>query len=303
MSGVSVRTISLMILGCAHALAASTTSPATSNFDGMILRVSGACSVTSNKVVSPAHPGDLLRTGDQLTCQQGNMFFHIGCTDQLIHYESAPVAVAWAKGKVPCNEKLIRSAYESYGTVAAGKKGGGNFFISPAHEHAVSPGVFALRWNPQSGKSLQFEIRESKAENALWKSDAVDGGSGMLESPQLREALAAAQSPDSAKSLELRALGAAGKQVTHFQLISAADEKDLKKELAAIEFIGGNPFFREVARAATLKRHGLAAEAAQSFDAALAMSPQSPLLRERAIEMNELIGNKPRVRELTAATH
>ena len=206
MSGASVRAISMVILGCAGALAASARSPATSNFDGMILRVSGTCSMTSNKVISPAHPGDLLRTGDQLTCQQGNMFFHIGCTDQLIHYESAPVTVAWEKGKVPCNEKLIRSAYESYGTAATGKKSGSNFFISPAHEHAVSPSVLALRWHPQSGKSLQFEIREPKTETALWKSDAIDGGSGVLESPQLREALAAAQAPDSAKPLELRAL-------------------------------------------------------------------------------------------------
>lgn len=300
MNAFALRSIVLFLV-CSSAFGASE-PPATSTLDGMILRVSGNCSVTSDKVASPAHSGDLLRTGDQLACETGNLFFHMGCTDQLLSSKSAPVTVTWAKGNVPCNEKAMRTVYESYATAAVGQKGGG-FFISPASEVPVASSLLVLRWHPEKGKRLRFEIREPTAKSTLWKSDAVDGDSGALESESLREALTAARAPDSSKSLELRAVGAGAARVAHFQLISSQEEQQLKTDLAVVGAFGGNEFFRLIARAATLKRHGLIADAAQAFDAALVIAPQSPTLRERALEMNELIGNHQRVSELTAAAH
>jgi len=251
--------------------------------------------------------GRALYARDQIQCADGSeISLQIGCSPApiLVHGHHDPITLS-AKSKGLC-DKRVADVLTRLGASAGRERSVGNLLYSPLDQYPVTPGTLVLRWQRLPGRTLHFELRQRRINNAgersddiLWRSGDVDGWLGTLTSPELREALSrvAFAADDTPLMLWMFGTGSSD-QVARFRLLSNDAERKLTAELNSLEQLPHDPFLQHVARADVYKRSLLFPEAAQEYEAALIIAPDNSLLRERAREMYQAMGDSTRAKEL-----
>ncbi len=276
----------------------------------IVSNVKGTCTITRvSQTVEQASNGQLLQPNDQIQCAQGgSLTLRIGCQEaRELRAAAQPVMIA-ATAANSCDRKLAE-VLRAYGSPAGRQRSPGNLLYSPADLHAVSPSRLLLRWEPEPGRTLQFELRQwrggpdgERQEAVLWKSGNVDGALGSLERGDLRRILAGLQDQPQDEPLMMWMLGSgAVDQSSRFRLLSSTEEHALSAEIDSLQELPDDQFLRHIARAEVFKRYALYPEAAQEYEEALLVAPDNHPLRERTVEAQALTGNTRRAQQLQEA--
>jgi hypothetical protein len=274
---------------------------------GYILDSAGACTVkTAQGSPEAAVKGRELHARDQIQCaDDGKVTLQIGCDAPIeLHGHHDPLMIS-AKSTSSCDRRLA-DLLMRFGQPGGRERSTGALLYSPADQYAAAPATLVLRWQPLSGRTLRFELRQrrkradgQRTDAVLWNSGDVDGALGSLESGDLRKVLAGLPPADDDEPLMMWMLGAGSvDQVTRFHLLSAADEHGLAAEIDSLKELPHDAFLQHVARADVFKHYDLYPEAAEEYEAALELAPDNIPLHARAREVYELTGNVRRAREL-----
>jgi hypothetical protein len=196
----------------------------------------------------------------------------------------------------------VQKALNAYGSIGGRDRAGFAIPIlySPANESSVVPGRFVLRW-AQLAQScvVSFVIQESGGRE-LWRQEGIDGASGLLTPDTARQALAGYREKKPSAVLQLKLTDTCGDedQVT-FTLVSAASEKSLDAELMA--WAGStDDLITHLSRASVFVDYEMFPEAADEYEAALRLAPDSHDLLKRTIDAERRIGNRARAKALEA---
>ena len=191
----------------------------------------------------------------------------------------------------------VAQALRAYGS-PGGARGIGSSVFSPAEGSAVRASRMVIRWNaPKKRGSIQFAV-ETEGGQELWGQSNVDGSAGKLDSEAVRKALADYQAAGGQQILVLTMADSDGNKTrVTFGLPSKASEQELEKELAEWGRVE-DPLLRSIGRAYAFSRRTLLVEAAEEYEVALALAPESQDLISTAIEAHGRTGNYARVQEL-----
>jgi hypothetical protein len=235
-----------------------------------------------------------------------------------VYCEKGAKLTLWVGGKPPMELELdeysgwyvirrpgspeVQKALNAYGSIGGRDRAGFTIPIlySPANESSVVPGRFMLRWAPL-GQScvVSFVIQESGGRE-VWRQEGIDGASGLLSPDTARQALAGYREEKPSAVLQLKLTDTCGDedQVT-FTLVSAASEKSLDAELMAWP-ANTNDLITHLGRASVFVDYEMFPEAADEYEAALRLAPNSHDLLKRTIDAERRIGNRARAKALQA---
>jgi hypothetical protein len=167
---------------------------------------------------------------------------------------------------------------------------------------AVLPDRFIIRWIPRKGvQDLWLRIRD-QSDAQLWPQDngrgiEVPSAAGELISEEARKTLAKYRRVGEREPLTLVVVDSKGNELdAEFSIVSEQDEEALKKELGVCSSQPG--LMKYICRAYYFRQLKLYAEAADEYEAALKLAPESVDLQLRAIAAHRLTGNYAREQEL-----
>jgi hypothetical protein len=191
----------------------------------------------------------------------------------------------------------VAQALRKYGS-PGGTRGMGSSLFSPAEGSAVRAKRMIIRWNPPVKKG-QIEFRlEAESGQKLWSQKSVDAAAEKLDSNAAHKALADYLTNGGQENLVLIMIDPeANESRVAFSLLSKSSEQELEKELAKWEEIA-DPLLRSIGRAYEFGRRRLLVEAAEEYETALALAPESQDLIVSTIEAHRRTGNYARVAEL-----
>jgi hypothetical protein len=191
----------------------------------------------------------------------------------------------------------VAQALRRYG-VPGGTRGIGSSLYSPAEGSAVRPEKLVICWNPP-GRQIKMALRlETDDGQKLWSQDEVDGSAGKLDSAAARKAMIAYQGGGGQQLLVLILTAPNGNETrVTFLLLPKTTAQQLEKDLAGWDRVG-SPLLRSIGRAYEFGRKRLLVEAADEYDTALSLAPESQDLISSAIEAHLRTGNLVRTAEL-----
>lgn len=191
-------------------------------------------------------------------------------------------------------------ALAEYGGIGGRDRGGEEPLIySPANNEVIRPESFTLRWKPSPElSSFTAKIIKFDDDSVVWGQRVVNGATGVLQSAEVRQALALARSNSDAVRLVLMVRGARSldTRVT-FALLGVGEERELNRQLARWD-ADPSPLMRRLGRAAAFISRSMFADGAAEYEAALARAPRSHDLLVRTIQAQCDAANEPRVKEL-----
>lgn len=192
--------------------------------------------------------------------------------------------------------KLAGSLRGSPGAVYSPPTGG--------YGSAVLPAQFAIRWIPSNGaQDVWLRVRDHDG-GQIWPQGNNDGikvsaATGVLISAEARQALEKYRQAGSGRPLTLVMVDSKGNQSeAEFSLVSEQDDKALQADLNRCSAQPG--VMRYICRAYYFRQLKLFTEAAEEYEAALRVAPESFELQEHAIVAHRFTGNSARERELVA---
>lgn len=163
---------------------------------------------------------------------------------------------------------------------------------------AAAASAFTVRWTPtRRGSKVSLKLSGARGEE-LWRRDGVDGDAGSLASPELRRALARYRDESEDVELVLDWRDDSGMmQQLKFDLLSARREGELDAALASW---GAEPdaLVRHLGRASVYNSYRLLPQAAEEYEAALALAPEGRDLLRRTVTAQLSTGNVPRAEAL-----
>lgn len=173
---------------------------------------------------------------------------------------------------------------------------------SGGYGSAVWPDHFVIRWVPRKrAQDLWLKIRDQSG-TQLWPQDNEQGikvpsTAGELISNEARQALSKYRQTGSREPLTLVVVDSKGNEGDiEFSIVSEQDEETLKKELRVCSDQPGVMAY--ICRAYYLRQLKLYAEAADEYEAALKLAPDSVDLQLHAIAAHRFTGNYAREQEL-----
>ncbi len=192
----------------------------------------------------------------------------------------------------------VANALRGYGDAGGTRGMGWSSVFSPSEGGAVRAARMVIRWTPSAQRgNLDFSL-EAEGGQKLWSQKGVDAATGKLDSETARQALADYQAGGGQEVLVLIMTDAEANETrTTFSLFSKSSEQELEKELAAWNQIT-DPLLRAVGRAYEFSRRRLVVEAAEEYEGALALAPESQALIAEAMEAHRRTGNHARAAEL-----
>jgi hypothetical protein len=204
----------------------------------------------------------------------------------------------------PSNPKAdneIALALTSYGVSGATRGiAADSRILWPSENSAVVPEHFVIRWAPVAQKIVLSILSESK-DVTVWGPTEVDGGASSLKADAMNSALLAYKAKSASPGLVLTvALANSGDwEEVHFSMLNGRQEQELNEQLDFWEKHTDGLALR-LGRGYCFTRHKLFAEAAEEYDSALSIAPESRYLLEDAIRANRFAGRRDRVKELEA---
>lgn len=194
----------------------------------------------------------------------------------------------------------IQGAIENLGR-AGGTRGGGAGIYSPADGGAVRLERLEIRW-VGGGKKGTVTLRiETEDGVSLWSASPIDATAGKVL-PALnegaRKAVGEYRAAGGAASFTLTMVEENGSRYgVMFHVLTKQSEEELARELAEWDK-EGDVLLRVIGRAYVLDRKRLYTEAAEEYEAALKVAPESESLLQAAMDANTKTGNTVRAGEL-----
>jgi len=251
------------------------------------------------QLVAPANLVDPLHTGDRLRCDAGGSARLVIGTR--VHELKA--STEWFVVP-PWNQPVsqtVRAALDdlySLGGRAKSVVESPNAFrvLAPVHESKVILDKLALHWNPGREDCPITATVEDVQGKRIWRERDIDMLAGRLDSDALRTALRSAKGP-----FDLQLVDDCDNELAvTFDILAPQEIASLQSELEAWGRESADPLLRHAGRAAIYGQHGMFAEVADEYEAALALAPQSTELLARTVAAHDRTGNVRRRRELAA---
>ena len=160
----------------------------------------------------------------------------------------------------------------------------------------IRPETAVLRWGPSDGR-VNFSVSVVGVSQAPWEQNDVPGADGSFTSDGLRNFLkdVRAQHPGASLQLKIHTTLNTNNAAT-FRLLTKEAEEALQKELAGVKYKNG--LLSHLFRAEVYRRHALFLEAAEEYEEALKLSPESIDLLRATATLQEQAGNLKRSDEL-----
>lgn len=219
-----------------------------------------------------------------------------------IHNEAA-VCEKEAMPKSPdpgaLNRIVDQRAFAAFGRPAGRPRGFSSAIFCPAAESTVRAGELLFRWNEIPGEGPISLRLTDKYHTVLWEQADIDASATQLVSPASRKALAGYRDKGRAGpfTVILTKEGTAQPPVT-FSIVSADEDRDLDGKLANCEKSKG--LLRSVCRAFEFSQREMWNDAAEEYETALKLAPESRDLLLAALAVEISIGNGRRAAELRA---
>jgi hypothetical protein len=242
----------------------------------------------------------VLYVGDSVHCEKGaTLSLSVAGRTTELDGTSGWFTIAIPR-KAAATSDAHQKALDAYGRIGGRERGAvpKSIVYSPTDEAAVVPDLFMIRWIPTRRRCVASWVIQAQDGQQLWRQDKVDGTSGSLESTTAREALMKYRANAGARTLVLKLKDSCGNddQIT-FGLLSVPGEKSLKEELA---FWDHEPdkLIVHIGRATVFNSYSLLPQAADEYEAALALAPNSHDLLKRTSDANWATGNITRAKQL-----
>ena len=239
----------------------------------------------------------MLRKGDRMRCGRGGLAkVRIGRQTEEVR-SRAWVTLPTAPLVIPARYKRALDDYGRIGGVPRSDRGSAMYLYSPAPDSAASASAFAVRWTPGERRCpLSFAITTMDRQT-IWRREAA-GDAGSLDAAAARAALARFQAAGHVR-FELTVSGRCiNPKKTVFELLSPEDEAALNEELRDWDADGDGTLLNHLGRASVLAHYRLYPQAAEEYESALALAPESRDLLARTIAAEQRTNNVRRQAEL-----
>jgi len=274
---------------------------------GFISEVRGTCwlqrGTSSVQITLRKFGGAGLRVGDKLRCDKdGSLVVELRSLRTTIEPSDRWTTIPRASGS---RKDAMAGPVDDWFKLAGAVRGlPGGVYSPPSggYGSAVWPDHFVIRWVPRErAQNLWLKIRD-RLGTQLWPQDNEQGikvpsTAGELISNQARQALSKYRQTGMREPLTLVVVDSKGNEGdVEFSIVSEQDEETLKKELRVCSDQPGVMAY--ICRAYYLRQLKLYAEAADEYEAALKLAPDSVDLQLHAIAAHRLTGNYAREQEL-----
>lgn len=191
-----------------------------------------------------------------------------------------------------------RKAFDEYGRLGGRHRGQPMQVFSPANHSATTPGQFVIRWVPSKAKcTVQLAIKDAEGK-PLWEEDDIDGNLGIWYSGKARQDLTRYRANGEEAPLLLRLTDScANRTEITFSLLSVKGEAALQAQLDQWD---KNPLTLMVhlGRASAFESARMFSDAAEEYEAALKLAPESRHLLLRTIMAHRITRNLDREEQL-----
>ena len=262
----------------------------------------------TTKEIPLVYPRDVdlgLTAGDQVRCAEPGSS---GFLDVLVSKGIQRLKVSKVGFPIPPlpsfpkdakQDDLIAKQLSDYGVSGATRgHAADSRILWPAESGVVLPEHFVIRWKPVSGK-VSVSIMSDTKDATIWGPAEVEGSQGSLQSDEISSALSNYKKKSASPRLVLTVTfgDPSDWEESHFVMLSNRQEQELDAQL---DFWAKQPndLAIHLGRGYSFLSHGLFADAAEEYEAALKAAPESPYLLARAIEADRLAGRPSRAREL-----
>jgi tetratricopeptide (TPR) repeat protein len=161
----------------------------------------------------------------------------------------------------------------------------------------VRPETAQFRWASSTTANLNLSVSVVGVEQARWERRDVSGADGSFSDSGLKEFLKGVREKHPGATLRLTIRSASNtKNTATFQLVPEEKEQALQQELAAMK--EENKLLSYLFRADIYLRYGQYIEAADAYEEALKLSPESVELLRDTAALQDRAGNLKRSREL-----
>jgi len=268
----------------------------------IVEKISGTVMLKQNgKQITLNPKTDIARrlfAGDSLHCEQGaKLTLRVGGRFTELDDKSGWFTIP---SMISTHEDPRLRAIEAYGRIGGRSRGPLPLSIlySPMNQSATTPDSFTIRWTPLKSGCVASFVLEEPSGSRLWDQTNVDGTLGVLSSDSARQALLNYRSKSSATLLRLKLVDSCGdSDEATFDLLSVADEQALKTELAQWDS-DADKLLTHLGRASAFSDRRMFFQAAEEYEAALALAPDSHDLIDSTIGAERKAGNLRRAMEL-----
>jgi hypothetical protein len=235
----------------------------------------------------------LLYVGEQVRSERNGLLRLVLCNEE----KTISGQSSWFSIHVS-SECPNRKAFEAYKKVGGRSRGDKIQIFSPSNHSVTTPEFFVIRWIPSTAKcTLTLAIREPEG-RLLWEGDNVDGGLGLWDSRDARQALIKYRADGEEAPLLLRLSDSCANQIdVTFSLLSVKSETSLRNELKGWDK-NDVKLMVYLGRASVFESYRLFPQAAEEYEAALKLAPESHDLLMRTIWAHRNTGNYARELEL-----
>lgn len=161
----------------------------------------------------------------------------------------------------------------------------------------VLPETAQFRWASSTTAKLNLSVSVVGVQYARWETTDISGADGSFSDGGLKEYLRGVREKHPGATLRLTIRSAPNtKNTATFQLVPEEKEQALQQELASLK--EENKLLSNLFRADIYLRYGLYIEAADAYEEALKLSPESVELLRDTADLQERAGNLNRSREL-----
>jgi hypothetical protein len=195
-------------------------------------------------------------------------------------------------------QKVLERIFD-YGGRYKINRGNDEFILFPLERETtiIRPEAVVFRWKAISEKKLLLSVNIDDEDKAIWKQE-VNGEPGHFTSAELKKLLedVRRKRPNAKFQLNLKIARLGTENSADFQIFSLQDEANLQKELNQMSNEMG--VLRHLAFAEIYSRHKLFNEAANEFEEALKLSPESIELLNATALAQDQAGNLKRRDEI-----
>jgi len=276
---------------------------------GFISQVKGSCWLQRGSSRVPItlskHGGASLRVGDKVRCDEhGSLVLELRSLRTTIEPSPPDQWTTIPRPSGPRKDAMAGPVDDWFKLAGGLRKLPRGIYSPPSggYGSAVWPEHFVIRWVPRKGaQSLSLSIRDEIG-TQLWPQGTDHGASvradvGELSSEQARQALLKYRQTGKRGALTLIVADSEGNEDdVQFSIVSVQEEEALRSQLKACDQQSG--IMNYICRSYYFRQIDRYTEAAEEYEKAVKLAPDSVDLRLHLIAAQRLTGNYAREQEL-----
>lgn len=198
----------------------------------------------------------------------------------------------------PSYSSMKQKALEEYGRIGGRERDKNRGVFEPSDESKAIAAQFQIRWVPQVVMRSFSLVALEKTPREIWTEEITEGSTGVLVSETARTALQKFQTESGEGELILKWKDNSGQTGTlRFSLLSSAQKTEMKSDLGNWDQ-EREGILRHIGRASVFAKYRFFSQAAEEYEAALKLAPESRDLLRRTVDAHERTGNFARMEEL-----